>query len=270
MNATGSQIRSESATGLWLCSMLAVGIHVGMLSLGKLEHQPPGLVQLEHASLEVALVETPSQAPFLPPIPEPTPTLPAPSPAPLTEPSPTATTPLPLEPLTPEPLTPEPLTPEPIPPEPIPPEPIPPEPLPPEPADLTATPEPTKQPKAPGTPTQPKSAAKTAPSKAASSAPSTPSGTSGDFAAKSLGKPQYLVRPAIQYPAKSREAGEEGIVVLRITVNAKGRPTAVVVANSSGFPRLDSAALEGGWRCSVGNAFEGAQFDAPLRFSLKN
>ncbi len=260
MNATGSQIRSESATGLWLCSMLAVGIHVGMLSLGKLEHQPPGLVQLEHASLEVALVETPSQAPFLPPIPEPTPTLPAPSPAPLTEPSPTATTPLPLEPLTPEPLTPEPLTPEPIPPEPIPPEP----------ADLTATPEPTKQPKAPGTPTQPKSAAKTAPSKAASSAPSTPSGTSGDFATKSLGKPQYLVRPAIQYPAKSREAGEEGIVVLRITVNAKGRPTAVVVANSCGFPRLDSAALEGGWRCSVGNAFEGAQFDAPLRFSLKN
>jgi DNA repair protein RecN (Recombination protein N) len=32
----------------------------------------------------------------------------------------------------------------------------------------------------------------------------------------------------------------------------------------------DRAAVEGGWRCRVSNAFEGAQFEAPLRFSLKD
>jgi protein TonB len=79
-----------------------------------------------------------------------------------------------------------------------------------------------------------------------------------------------LVRPQVNYPSGSRTAGEQGLVLLRITVNANGRPTAVSVATSSGFARLDRAALEGGWRCRVSNAFEGAQFEAPLRFSLKD
>ena len=92
----------------------------------------------------------------------------------------------------------------------------------------------------------------------------------GGGGANTLGKPVYLLRPVVQYPAESRAAGEQGVVVLRITVNAGGRPVAVSVGVSSGFSRLDRAAVEGGWRCRVSNAFEGAQFEAPLRFNLKD
>ena len=92
---------------------------------------------------------------------------------------------------------------------------------------------------------------------------------SGDAQGRVLEKPAYSVRPQVSYPADSRAAGEQGVVVLRITVNASGRPIAVRVESSSGFPRLDRAAVEGGWRCRVTNAFEGAQFESPLRFTLK-
>ena len=102
---------------------------------------------------------------------------------------------------------------------------------------------------------------------ASDSAPGAPTGTG---APNTLGKPVYLLRPVLSYPAESRAAGEQGVVVLRITVNAGGRPVAVRVGVSSGFSRLDRAAVEGGWRCRVSNAFEGAQFEAPLRFSLKD
>ena len=72
------------------------------------------------------------------------------------------------------------------------------------------------------------------------------------------------------YPPESRAAGEQGVVILRITVNAQGRPISVQVAQSSGFSRLDRAAVEGGWRCRVSNAMAGAQFEAPVRFNLQN
>ena len=95
-------------------------------------------------------------------------------------------------------------------------------------------------------------------------------GSAGGNAANTLGKPVYLLRPVVNYPAESRASGEQGVVVLRITVNAGGRPVAVSVGVSSGSSRLDRAAVEGGWRCRVSNAFDGAQFEAPLRFSLKD
>jgi periplasmic protein TonB len=46
------------------------------------------------------------------------------------------------------------------------------------------------------------------------------------------------------YPSASRRAGEEGTVRLKVLVDEKGRPRDVAVANSSGFPRLDQAAME--------------------------
>jgi protein TonB len=99
---------------------------------------------------------------------------------------------------------------------------------------------------------------------------SAPGASAGTGAPNTLGKPVYLLRPLLSYPAESRASGEQGVVVLRITVNAGGRPVGVKVEVSSGFSRLDRAAVEGGWRCRVSNAFEGAQFEAPLRFSLKD
>lgn len=49
-------------------------------------------------------------------------------------------------------------------------------------------------------------------------------------------------RPA-KYPAESLRAGEKGSVVLSMVVTADGSVRSVEVAQSSGFPRLDAAAM---------------------------
>jgi|SRR5688572_2758390 protein TonB len=46
------------------------------------------------------------------------------------------------------------------------------------------------------------------------------------------------------YPPASRRAGEQGVVMLRVLVNTNGRPGDVEVLQSSGFPKLDQAALD--------------------------
>jgi periplasmic protein TonB len=51
------------------------------------------------------------------------------------------------------------------------------------------------------------------------------------------------VRP--RYPADSARAHEEGTVVLRVLVDADGRPQRVEIARSSGHARLDAAARDG-------------------------
>jgi protein TonB len=45
------------------------------------------------------------------------------------------------------------------------------------------------------------------------------------------------------YPPASRRAGEEGTGVFRVLVDTNGRPLEVQVLRSSGFPRLDEAAV---------------------------
>ena len=95
-------------------------------------------------------------------------------------------------------------------------------------------------------------------------------GSTGVGTAEKTGKPAYITWPSAAYPTESRAAGETGVVILRITVNADGRPIAVSVAKSSGFPRLDRAAVEGAWRCRVSNATANTQFTAPIRFDLKS
>jgi protein TonB len=78
----------------------------------------------------------------------------------------------------------------------------------------------------------------------------------------------FAKRPSLIYPGESRQAREEGTVVLRITVDSQGRPTHVVVVKGSGFLRLDRAAIEGAWRCRIRNAKAGMILDVPLRFDL--
>jgi protein TonB len=95
------------------------------------------------------------------------------------------------------------------------------------------------------------------------------SSTTGKAVSKKIGKPAFITKPSASYPSESRKAGEQGSVMLRITVDSRGRPSDVSVLVSSGFPRLDRAAVEGGWRCRIRNAESGAQFDAPLRFDLR-
>jgi protein TonB len=53
----------------------------------------------------------------------------------------------------------------------------------------------------------------------------------------------YLNNPAPKYPPISRRAGEEGKVLLRVLVDASGAPSQVEVNHTSGFERLDKAAV---------------------------
>ena len=56
---------------------------------------------------------------------------------------------------------------------------------------------------------------------------------------------QYLEPPAPAYPRASRRLGESGLVIVRVFVDADGMPRQLQIAQSSGFVRLDDAALEG-------------------------
>lgn len=62
-------------------------------------------------------------------------------------------------------------------------------------------------------------------------------------AAKRIG-PKMRPGPEPPYPPESRRAEEQGDTGLKVCVSASGRVTAAEVASSSGFPRLDAAALK--------------------------
>lgn len=55
-----------------------------------------------------------------------------------------------------------------------------------------------------------------------------------------------------RYPALSRRFGEEGTAVLRVELDETGHVAAARVSSTSGFARLDDAALEAvrNWRCN--------------------
>jgi protein TonB len=61
----------------------------------------------------------------------------------------------------------------------------------------------------------------------------------------------FLVPPNTLYPARSRKAGEQGTVMVRVFVDVAGRPAQVTLETSSGHPALDEAAL---------SSVRGAQF----------
>lgn len=86
---------------------------------------------------------------------------------------------------------------------------------------------------------------------------------------------QYLTPPRVDYPPQSRRLGEKGRVVLMVLVDEQGRPVQARVQESSGFQRLDDAAV---------NAMRGARLrpytengvpqavwvPAPIVFHLEN
>lgn len=83
----------------------------------------------------------------------------------------------------------------------------------------------------------------------------------------------YLNNPKPQYPASSRRLGEQGRVILRVQVSTDGKPLEVTVKTSSGYARLDHAALEVVKQWEFVPAKQGEQtlaswVDVPLQFSL--
>jgi protein TonB len=83
----------------------------------------------------------------------------------------------------------------------------------------------------------------------------------------------YLNNPKPSYPAMSRRLGEQGNVVVNTLIGADGVPQKAEILRSSGFDRLDRAALETAlkWRYMPGKRAgvpEAMWFKVPLRFVL--
>ena len=83
----------------------------------------------------------------------------------------------------------------------------------------------------------------------------------------------YLSSPAV-YPPLSQRLGEEGRVLLRVDVSADGRPLNIALKTSSGFERLDQAAITAvtHWRfkpAQQNGRAVASTVDVPIHFKLK-
>lgn len=85
----------------------------------------------------------------------------------------------------------------------------------------------------------------------------------------------YLDNPAPTYPSLSRRLREEGTVLLRVYVEADGRPAQIELKQSSGHARLDAVAREAvqRWRfvaARQGDAVVAAWVVVPITFNLRS
>ena len=116
-------------------------------------------------------------------------------------------------------------------------------------------------------------ARRAAPREQPADTPKRATGSAGPRGVGTDAKPNYLSNPPPAYPLASKAAREEGVVLLSVEVNAQGRPASVRVRRSSGFPRLDEAALRAvrGWRFSparIGGIAISSEVQVPVRFQL--
>ena len=181
---------------------------------------------------------------------------------------------------------------EPPPPPPKPPEPVkPPEPPktppPPKPVQPVLTPPPTPQTPTPATPEPPAvlaapTAAPTAPAvQAAPPAPppappppAPPAPAAPPKVELPSSKADYLHNPPPEYPRMSQRLGEQGRVVMRVLIGPDGAAQKVELVTSSGFQRLDKAAMEAvmRWRYVPGKrdgVAEAMWYQVPLQFTFK-
>ena len=84
----------------------------------------------------------------------------------------------------------------------------------------------------------------------------------------------YLNNPPPPYPPLSKRLGEQGKVVIRAFIDANGTATQAEVRTSSGYDRLDQAALQTvlKWRYVPGKragVSEGMWFNVPIHFVLE-
>lgn len=104
-------------------------------------------------------------------------------------------------------------------------------------------------------------------------AAATPTPRSAGGGERTMAKPDYLRNPPPQYPAESRKLREEGVVLLKVAVTAAGRAADVQLQRSSGYARLDQAALKAVRRwefkpARVGLTAVACAVEVPVRFGL--
>lgn len=85
----------------------------------------------------------------------------------------------------------------------------------------------------------------------------------------------YLDNPKPPYPSISRRMGEEGVVQLRVSVDASGNVQQIEIHRGSGYPRLDQSALQTvrRWRfvpARQGNQPVSSWVIVPIQFSLRS
>lgn len=86
---------------------------------------------------------------------------------------------------------------------------------------------------------------------------------------------EYLHNPAPEYPPQAKRRGEQGRVLLRVTVSASGEATVVLVSQSSGYALLDQSALQAvrAWRFAparFNNHAVVAEVTVPVKFTLES
>jgi periplasmic protein TonB len=84
----------------------------------------------------------------------------------------------------------------------------------------------------------------------------------------------YLQNPPPTYPPISKRLGEQGKVLVRVLIGADGSPRDAEVKRSSGYARLDNAAIEYVLRCryvpgKVGGIAQAMWYEAPVNFILE-
>jgi periplasmic protein TonB len=91
----------------------------------------------------------------------------------------------------------------------------------------------------------------------------------------SIEVPTYFRNPPPPYPAEARKLKQEGLVLLRASVDSQGLVSAVTLRQSSGFPALDDAARRtvAGWKfkpARMAGIAVSTEVDIPVRFRLKD
>ncbi len=176
--------------------------------------EPTRLIVGDVAPMEVSFVNAPQAQPPSPPAPD----IPLPDDTPLPDPPPQLESMIQPQP----PDLPPPVFPVEAP-KPTPPKPQPPKPQPPRPRQATPTAPPSD-----------------APPQQAAAAPVAQQAGPKVVTDAQVG---YLTRPSPIYPMRSKRAGEQGTVMVRVLVDASGRPSQVVLQKSSGHAELDESAL---------------------------
>ena len=84
----------------------------------------------------------------------------------------------------------------------------------------------------------------------------------------------YLNNRPPPYPALSKRLGEQGKVVVRVFIDTDGNATQAEIRTSSGYDRLDQAAMDGirKWRFKPGTSNGTPQtmwVNVPMKWELK-